>query len=148
MTTQESIIQEIQLLKLVNELTTKEFIVGETDCNLIALKVLQLQTDNNWYDLLYKRYKTYVGGARVAKKETGYSNIFDAFKELECLVAIPYELATVGDFIVHKEKGFTSCAIHLGNQVLVANHLTSKIEIIHIDYDELSADDTICYRVK
>ncbi len=140
--------KEVALIELVDELAHLPFVIGQTDCNMVALKVLKHLADIDWYDRLYNRYKTCAGGARVAKKETGYSNILDAFSELDCLEQIPLERATVGDIIVIREKHFSSCVIHLGQQVLMASHITNKIELGHVDYDEIKAQVHKVYRVK
>ncbi|ELA7883011.1 hypothetical protein Q6U65_003277 [Vibrio parahaemolyticus] len=139
---------EVALIELIDELVHQPFVIGQTDCNMVALKVLKHLAGIDWYDRLYNRYKTYAGGARVAKKETGYSNILHAFNELDCLEQIPLEHATVGDIIVIREKHFSSCVIHLGQQVLMASHMTNKIELGHVDYDEIKAQVHKVYRVK
>lgn len=99
----------IELAKVVREFNGKELTYGTYDCNLLALKILE---PDKW-ERLHGRYKTVLGGTRVAKKEFGYSSLLDYFRESEDYVQVPNKFAVGGDvcLITHRYD----VVIHCGN---------------------------------
>lgn len=68
---------------------------GKFDCNLMILEAFE----HDKYEIICGRYKTVVGGARVAKKEFGYSRLDDYISQSPDYKLIEKPFIMSGDII-------------------------------------------------
>lgn len=88
-------ITKLNIVKLMREMNNQPLEYGKLDCNLMVLKMFEPDK----YDDLVGRYKTVVGGARVANKAFGYNRIDDYMEENPSYVAVNPSHVQFGDII-------------------------------------------------
>jgi len=97
---------KLKLLETLEKYLGHEHEYGSYCCNLAFLEYFE----PTYYEKLVGRYSTAIGGARVAKKEIGYSSVEQILEDK--YLEIPFDFVRFGDVIV---KG-VSVAICLGDR--------------------------------
>ncbi|PHS21997.1 MAG: hypothetical protein COA84_14035 [Robiginitomaculum sp.] len=85
-----------KIIKTLSKYRGKTHEYGSCCCSLIFLEVHEPEM----YEIIKGRYTTAIGGARVAKKELGYSSISEFIEQSESYTEIPAAFASFGDVFV------------------------------------------------
>lgn len=86
---------KLRVVKIMEEYSRKPLLYGTYDCNLMVLKMFEPEK----HERFVGRYKTVIGGARVAMKEFGYTHINDYMEESDDYVSISKPFMMHGDII-------------------------------------------------
>jgi len=84
------------MIKTLSGYRGKTHQYGKYCCNLMFLEVYEPEM----YEIIKGRYTTAIGGARVARKEFGYSSIEQFIESSDNYEEIPPEFASLGDVFV------------------------------------------------
>lgn len=85
----------LKIINIMREYNHQELVYGQLDCNLVVLEIYEPEK----YKKLIGRYKTVIGGARVANKEFGYSRIDDYMEENPSYIRVEPNFVQFGDII-------------------------------------------------
>lgn len=108
----------VKINQILKRYRKQQLVYGELDCNLMFLEIYEPEL----FELLSDRYTTTMGGARVAKKETGYSSIKSFIENSDKYVQKSFNSIAAGDVLING----LHVAICLGNYTfgLVDNKFT------------------------
>lgn len=105
-------------IKTARKYRGQELKYGTVDCNLVILETI----DPEIYKTMYGRYKTILGGARQAKKLTGFKTLPEYIRAREDFVEVSPDFATIGDIGFQKFTGeVPATIIHLGDSIFGIN---------------------------
>ena len=100
----------------VSSVHNKPFKYGSHDCATFGADVIHAATGVDVWDGLRGRYSTYLGGVRVLKKATGYTNHVEYFKSFCEEIEPPF--GRYGDlcyFIIPEQKDCYSIGLVFGH---------------------------------
>lgn len=117
---------KLRLVNVMRRLNHQGLEYGNNDCNLMVLEMFEPEI----YKKFLGRYKTLIGGARVAKKEFGFGRLDDYLSQSKEYTQIPKPFITFGDII---------CS-DVGRVVMIS---TSNNRAFAIDQNDIFRECTI-----
>lgn len=112
---------KIRISSVLSEYVHQDLVYGERDCNLMVLKIFEPER----YDRFVGRYKSIIGGARVAKKEFGYVRIDDYMADSDDYTEIDPNFMMFGDIIFADQSRVAMIALGV-NRAFVIDPKTDK----------------------
>lgn len=112
---------KLNIIKLMREMNNQTLEYGKLDCNLMVLKMFEPEK----HDELVGRYKTVVGGARVANKVFGYNRIDDYMEENPSYIRVAPNHVQFGDIIFSDHDRVSMVALST-NSAFAINPNTNK----------------------
>lgn len=114
----------VTFINVLDEYRGKSFIIGESDCHIICLHLLDELYGTNFKEKVFKQYKTIKKGLKKANELTG----FDCLSSLlaEYIEPITQELACSGDIVIQSGK-WESVIFHNGDHYVEANEKSGFI---------------------
>lgn len=85
--------------EIIEEYKGKKHIRGKVDCNLLILKLFDLEN----HDKMYGRYSTIRGGIRVSNKVYGVSSIYEYLQKNEAFREVPRGFQRPFDVVAFKD---------------------------------------------
>ncbi|MGI2107327.1 DUF6950 family protein [Shewanella frigidimarina] len=120
--------KERELTRFVNKTQGQPFVIGITDCHIIALEVIDIYKGTNYTEQTKGKYKSFKKGMRIAFELTGCS-CFSEFLE-QIATPIDASLIQAGDIAVDIRSGIDACLICLGrNQLLEACPKANLVQV-------------------
>lgn len=87
----------VEINKILKRYRKKQLVYGELDCNLMFLEIFEPEL----FEIMTDRYTTTMGGARVAKKETGYSSIKSFVENSDKYIQKSFNSIKAGDVLIN-----------------------------------------------
>lgn len=111
---------KLHITKIMSEMIGEPLVYGSNDCNLMVLKMYEPDK----HDEFVGRYKTVIGGARVAKKLFGYARIDDYMEKSERYEQVPKNFMRYGDIVFSDHDHTAMVALGI-NRVFAISPLTN-----------------------
>lgn len=103
------------MLDIISKYNNKEIKLGSIDCNLVFLEIFEKE----FYNKIVYKYDDERSGAKIAKKETGYSSIYSLITKNEIYKETNKNLINKGSFFINK-KDKLHVSICIGDKVLAS----------------------------
>ncbi|HCH6797430.1 TPA: hypothetical protein NK990_003877 [Vibrio parahaemolyticus] len=87
----------VTIKKVLKRYRNKKLVYGELDCNLMFLEIFEPEL----FEIMHGRYTTTMGGARVAKKETGHSSIKSLVEASDKYTQKSFNAVSAGDILIN-----------------------------------------------
>ncbi|OAT17084.1 hypothetical protein M977_04330 [Buttiauxella gaviniae ATCC 51604] len=130
--------KQAKITDYINEQIGQPIVYGENDCNLLCLKMVDIETGSDHFNKLVNQYTSVKEGLTKAKKIIGYSNALEIIKD-------NYEQTddfSDGCLLVkeHKEgarKVFHVSVVYSGWALTMDNGFYKNIPAVQADYDSI-----------
>ena len=130
-------IRQAKITDLISEFVGKPHVFGQTDCNLILAKYIDVLTGSTYYEQLHNEYEDVKTGIKAAKR-IGFISAKHVLEKVAAKVEQPIN----GDVIVQKhtsgKSSYYSTSIVWGNKALIEkNNIYTLVDLEDTQFSEV-----------